>query len=355
MVKNNDIMTESEKAILTPESLLCAMPAEHRHLQFVREAQNILRNILQGHDNRLAVIVGPCSIHDVAAARVYAQALLEQQQNLGDELFLVMRSYFEKPRTNFGWKGLINDPWLNGSCDIQAGLMLARHLLLDLAALKVPAGGELLNPFLQMGLSDLMSWYAIGARTTESPLHREIISGLNIPAGFKNTREGNIQAAIDAVRVAGQSHVYCGMDISGHPAIIKTQGNPTCHIILRGSSKGPNFDSHSRRQAELSLKEAALVARFMVDCSHGNTGGHFSGQIDAAKTLAKHIAEGDQSVCGIMLESHLKAGRQSLYSAPLCYGQSITDACISWDDTKAVLEILALSVMKRRQAVRQSA
>lgn len=334
----------------TPASLVADWPCDPGLAQGIQQARHSLTRILNGEDDRLVVVAGPCSIHDVDAAREYAGLLDQERQRLENDLFIIMRCYFEKPRTTLGWKGLLVDPHLDGSCDIAHGLAKARGLLLDLASLKLPAGGEWLNPFLQLPLQDLMTWYAIGARTTESPLHREIVSGLDMPAGFKNNREGNIQCAVDAVKTASVPHYYCGTDMNGLQSVIQTKGNRSCHVILRGSQMGSNHDAASRHETALRLQEAGLEPRFFIDCSHGNARGNYRRQIEVAKSLSSQIAAGENHLRGIMLESHLVGGQQRwLGRACLQYGQSITDPCLSWHETKPLLECLALSANQRRK------
>ena len=311
-------------------------------------ARNTIHNILTGDDTRILVIVGPCSIHDPDAAREYAERLKKFGDELAEDLFIVMRVYFEKPRTTVGWKGLINDPDLNDTFQINKGLHLARSLLHDLGEMGVPCGTEYLDLISPQYLADLISWGAIGARTTESQTHRELASGLSCPVGFKNATDGDIQVAIDAIGSASQPHHFLSVTKGGHSAIFKTAGNTDCHIILRGG-KHPNYDMFSTEDAAGLLNKAGLPPRIMIDASHANSRKIPAKQVHVAHDVATQIARGSQDIFGIMLESHLVEGRQNVVEGePLTYGQSITDACISWEDTEAVLHDLAGASRKRR-------
>jgi 3-deoxy-7-phosphoheptulonate synthase len=295
------------------------------------------------------MVVGPCSIHDEEVAIEYAERLLKLSQKLSDRLLLVMRVYFEKPRTTVGWKGLINDPHLDGSFNINQGLRLGRRLLLDLANMGVPAGSEFLDSITPQFIADLVSWGAIGARTTESQVHRELASGLSMPVGLKNGTDGNIQIALDAVRAAQHPHHFLSVTKQGISAIVATTGNDCCHVILRGGSQGPNYGPEASEQASAQLRGAGLCHRLMVDCSHGNSNKDYQRQSAVAREVAEQVAAGAPCICGVMLESHLLSGRQDRTAGrPLEYGQSITDACISWEDTAPVLEALAKAVQERR-------
>jgi 3-deoxy-7-phosphoheptulonate synthase len=303
---------------------------------------------LHGADDRLLVIMGPCSIHDVKAAKEYAAKLKEVKARLADDLLIVMRVYFEKPRTTVGWKGLINDPNLDGSFSINEGIRIARELLLELNEMGMPAGCEFLDMITPQYIADLVSWGAIGARTTESQIHRELASGLSCPVGFKNGTDGNIKIAVDAIRAAQAPHHFLSVTKAGHSAIVSTAGNEDCHIILRGG-KAPNFDAASVDAAAKGLAEAGLAQRLMIDFSHANSSKNPQKQIDVGGDVARQLAGGEDRIFGIMVESHLKAGRQDLLPGkPLVYGQSITDGCISWEDSAKLLDTLADGVRKRR-------
>jgi 3-deoxy-7-phosphoheptulonate synthase len=311
----------------------------------VASARRSIENILDGSDDRLVVVVGPCSIHDTAAALEYGQHLQKAALDLQDDLMIVMRVYFEKPRTTVGWKGLINDPHLNDSFDINHGLRTSRQLLSDLAEMGIPAGCEFLDTILPQFFADLVAWGAIGARTTESQIHRELASGLSMPVGFKNGTEGGIQIAIDAIGSSSHPHHFLSVTKQGLSAIVTTSGNRYCHVILRGSSKGPNHYSDDVAATIKDLKQGNLNSRIMIDCSHGNSRKDHKLQPVVAAEIADQIAAGQHNIFGIMLESNLLEGRQS---EPVEYGKSITDACISWDTTLPVLENLASAVRQRR-------
>jgi 3-deoxy-7-phosphoheptulonate synthase len=307
--------------------------------------------ILDGEDDRLLVVVGPCSVHDVAATREYAGRLSELARRLQTDLRVAMRVYFEKPRTTTGWKGLINDPHLNGSGDVNAGLRMARGLLLEVLELGLPVGCEFLDPITPQYISDAVSWGAIGARTTESQIHRQLGSGLSMPVGFKNRTDGNVQVAVDAVRAAATTHAFAGIDHNGTPAIMYTTGNPDCHIILRGGRNSPNYGPDQVAHALALLRAAGLAERLVIDVSHDNSGKDYRRQPPVARELADEVAGGSRAIVGVMLESFLLAGRQELRSpAELTYGQSITDACIDWETTVDVLEALAAAVRARRES-----
>ncbi|MCG5515102.1 MULTISPECIES: 3-deoxy-7-phosphoheptulonate synthase [Ectothiorhodospira] len=314
----------------------------------VHEARQAIQGILRGTDDRLLVIAGPCSIHDVEAGKDYARQLKALRDELARDLVIIMRVYFEKPRTVVGWKGLINDPNLDGSFEINKGLRLARGLLLDLAREGMPAATEYLDLISPQYVSDLVAWGAIGARTTESQVHRELASGLSCPVGFKNSTDGSLQVAIDAIRSASKPHHFLSVTKEGHSAIFSTAGNPDCHIILRGGRK-PNYDARSLDEAAEALQDAGLPAHMMIDCSHGNSRKDPARQVEVAGSVARQVSSGDRRIMGVMLESHLVAGRQDLVAdKPLVYGQSITDACMNWDDTIPVLRDLAAGVRERR-------
>ena len=294
------------------------------------------------------VVIGPCSIHDPAAAKEYAAKLAYERKRLCQDLEIVMRVYFEKPRTTVGWKGLINDPDLDGSFQINKGLRIARELLLDINELMLPAGCEYLDPITPQYIADLVSWGAIGARTTESQTHRELASGLSCPVGFKNGTDGNIKIAIDAIRAASQPHHFLGVTKGGISAIVSTNGNEDCHVILRGGKK-PNYDAVSVTSACQEISGAGLAQRLMIDASHANSNKNAENQILVCSDIANQIEQGDSRIIGVMIESHLIAGRQDLKPGkPLKYGQSITDGCISFEESVPLLETLAASVRSRR-------
>lgn len=306
--------------------------------------------ILRGNDDRLLVVVGPCSIHDPEAAMEYAQMLKIEAVRLKDDLQIIMRVYFEKPRTTVGWKGLINDPNLDDSFDINHGLRIARKLLLDLANIGMPSGTEFLDTISPQYIADLIAWGAIGARTTESQIHRELASGLSMPVGFKNGTGGSIQLALDAIRSASRPHHFLSVTKQGVSAIVSTSGNDCCHLILRGGKSGPNYEKKSIDEAVTMLREQGLPETVMVDCSHGNSMKDYRNQPLVAKALCKQIAEGSTAITSVMIESNLVEGNQSLNEdkRSLVHGQSITDACINWDDTVAVLDHFAEAVRQRR-------
>lgn len=310
-----------------------------------------IHNILHSEDDRLLVIVGPCSIHDPDAALEYARRLSQVREQLKDDLLVVMRVYFEKPRTTVGWKGLINDPDLDGSFRINKGVRIARKLLLELNDMGVPTATEYLDLLSPQYISDLISWGAIGARTTESQVHRELASGLSCAVGFKNGTDGTMKIAIDAIQSSSQPHHFLSLTKQGHSAIYSTTGNNDCHIILRGG-KTPNYDAESVKAAAAQLQNADLAARLMVDFSHGNSSKQYQRQLEVGKDVAGQIAGGDTSIMGVMIESHLQEGRQDCVTvAELEYGKSITDACISWEATVPLLEQLAKAVRERRNKV----
>jgi 3-deoxy-7-phosphoheptulonate synthase len=336
-----------------PEHLIRFFPIQGTPVeQLIAGTRRKLREILHGKSDRLLAIVGPCSIHDSAAALAYAEKLLQERKKHAGELELLMRVYFEKPRTTVGWKGLINDPYLNGSFRINEGLRVARDLLVRINQLGVPAGCEFLDVISPQYIGDLVSWGAIGARTTESQVHRELASGLSAPVGFKNGTDGNVKIAIDALLAARQKHHFLSVHKSGQVAIVETRGNPDCHIILRGG-KHPNYDAESVESACKELVKAKLPARLMIDFSHANSAKDYRRQAEVCKDVAGQIAGGDARVIGVMIESHLVEGRQELVAGePLKFGQSITDACLGWEDTVELLDVLAKAVKKRRAASR---
>jgi 3-deoxy-7-phosphoheptulonate synthase len=331
--------------IILIEDLPCTATAAHT----VNSARQAAQHIMLNQDPRLLVVVGPCSIHDPEAALEYAQKLATLSQDLSAELLIIMRVYFEKPRTSLGWKGLINDPKLNNSFDINCGLRLARKLLLDINSLGLPTATEFVDTITPTYLIDLIAWGAIGARTTESQMHRELASGLPMPIGFKNGTSGDVQIAIDAVVVARHQHHFLGITRHGNPAIIETLGNPYGHIILRGGKNRPNYDEKSIAAIAADLNQHQLPPYLMVDCSHDNSQKDYLAQPVVLDNLCEQITQGNQTIKGIMLESHLHAGRQQLaLNQPLTYGQSITDACLSWEQTAPLLEKLSETLVKSR-------
>ena len=346
--KTDDLRIKEIKELLPPSKVLSEFPIQPKAAMTVYETRQAIHRILHGANDRLLVIAGPCSIHDVKAAKEYSSRLRELKDRLADDLLVMMRVYFEKPRTTVGWKGLINDPNLDGSFQINDGLRVGRQLLLDLNESGMPAGCEFLDMITPQYLGDLVSWGAIGARTTESQVHRELASGLSCPVGFKNGTDGNVKIAMDAIRAAQAPHHFLSVTKAGHSAIVSTTGNEDCHIILRGG-KTPNYDAVNVDAAAKSLAEAGIPARIMIDCSHGNSGKAPEKQVAVGHEVAGQIAAGDGRIFGMMVESHLKAGRQDLLPGKtLNYGQSITDACIGWEDTRTLLDTLAEAVRKRR-------
>ncbi len=337
------------RPLLPPAILLEELPISKEAAYTVSTARKHIADIIAGRDDRLVVVVGPCSIHDPEAALDYARRLKEHAERLCDTLCIVMRVYFEKPRTSVGWKGFINDPNLDGHFNINQGLRLARKLLLDLATMGLPVGSEFLDVITPQFTADLISWGAIGARTTESQVHRELASGLSMPVGFKNGTGGTIQIAIDGVRAAQHPHHFLSVTKQGLAAIVSTAGNDSCHVILRGSNKGPNYDRDTVEDVAQTLRQAGLPDRVMVDCSHGNSSKDYTRQPEVAQAICEQVKSGSYNVCGVMMESHLVAGRQDHDAGePLTYGQSITDACIALDDTIPLLDELATAVAKRR-------
>jgi 3-deoxy-7-phosphoheptulonate synthase len=347
--RTRDLRIESFRPLIPPAILLEELPLTEAGSATVARGRQEISRIVNGEDDRLVVIVGPCSIHDPAAAREYAERLKAVADRLAAELCVVMRVYFEKPRTTVGWKGLINDPRLDGSFAINEGLRRARRLLLDFAELGLPAGCEFLDPISPQFTSDLVSWGAIGARTTESQVHRELASGLSMPVGFKNGTDGGIQIAIDAVRSAAHPHSFLGVTEQGLCAIVSTSGNRDCHVILRGGQTGPNYDALSVQKTVSALRDAKLTPRLMIDTSHGNSEKDHRRQPAVAHEISSQVAQGEAGIFGVMMESFLVDGRQDLRDpATLVYGRSITDACISWEWTVPLLEELAEAVRRRR-------
>ena len=346
--QTDDLRIKEIKELTTPAQLLSDFPITPNAARTVYEARREIHRILHGADDRLLLIMGPCSIHDVKAGKEYAGKLKEAKDRCADDLVIVMRVYFEKPRTTVGWKGLINDPHLDGSFRINEGLRLARQLLLELNESGMPAGSEFLDMITPQYIADLVSWGAIGARTTESQVHRELASGLSCPVGFKNGTDGNVRIAMEAIRAAQAPHHFLSVTKAGHSAIVSTSGNEDCHIILRGG-KQPNYDRANVDATAKSLAEAGIPARIMIDCSHDNSGKDPAKQVAVGHNVAEQIGGGDSRIFGLMVESHLKAGRQDLIPGrTLTYGQSITDACVGWEDTRSLIDTLAGAVRHRR-------
>jgi 3-deoxy-7-phosphoheptulonate synthase len=341
---------ERFEALLSPRELLEELPLGAERTQTVLRGRAETHAVLDREDDRLLVVVGPCSVHDPEATMDYARRLAELADGLREDVLVTMRVYFEKPRTTTGWKGLINDPHLDGSGDVNTGLRRARGLLLEVLSLGLPVGCEFLDPIIPQYISDAVSWGAIGARTAESQPHRQLGSGLSMPIGFKNRTDGNVQVAVDAVRAAAVPHAFAGIDMGGTPAIVYTRGNPDCHVILRGGSDGPNFGSEDLASTTALLRRADLPERVMIDFSHDNSGKDASRQPLVARKVADQLAAGQRAIVGAMLESFLVGGRQKLTAGPLVYGQSITDACLDWKSTVEVLEELAGAVRARRCA-----
>ena len=348
-IRTDDLRIASLQQLIAPVILMDQLPTSQEVAGLVAESREQAEAILKGEDDRLLVVVGPCSIHDPKAALEYAALVKEMAETVKEDLFLVMRVYFEKPRTTVGWKGLINDPGMDNTFNINRGLHVARKLLLDLAELGVPAGNEFLDTITPQYYADLVSWGAIGARTTESQVHRELASGLSMPVGFKNGTGGNIQIAIDAIKAAHEAHRFLSVTKSGDTAIVETTGNDCCHVILRGGARGPNYDADSVRDTRKLLESAGLRSQMMLDCSHANSEKDFHRQPKVCAEIGAQVAGGDTSIAAVMIESHLKEGNQKVSDPKdLEYGVSITDGCVSWDTTVGMLEELAKSVRMRR-------
>ena len=346
--KTDDLRITAMKEVISPEQLHKDCQISETASKLIFDTRTAIHDILNGKDDRLLVIIGPCSIHDPDAAREYAARLKEMRDELSEDLLIVMRVYFEKPRTTVGWKGLINDPNLDESYEINKGLHLARCLLADLNDMDIPAATEFLDLITPQYIADLISWGAIGARTTESQVHRELASGTSAPVGFKNGTDGTLKVAIDAIGAASRPHNFLSLTKEGYSAIFATTGNDDCHIILRGG-KEPNYDAKHVNQAVAELEAAGVQKRLMVDCSHANSQKDHQRQIDVADVIAEQISQGNDNLMGVMIESHLVAGRQDVETdKELVYGQSVTDACIDWNDSVKVLKTLAAAVKQRR-------
>ena len=350
----SDLRIRAQKPLIAPAVLADDLPLSDAGAELVARTRRDVAAVLNGSDDRLLVVVGPCSIHDPAAALEYARQLLTVVPQYAGELLIVMRVYFEKPRTVVGWKGLINDPFLNGSFQINTGLRLARKLMLDVVDLGLPVGTEFLDTTLGQYYADLVSWGAIGARTVESQVHRELASGLSMPVGFKNRTDGDLQVAIDAIRSAGHPHWFPSLTREGAPAVMGTTGNHDAHLVLRGGTRGPNFSAASIREATELLRKNGLPPHLMVDCSHANSGKDPSRQPAVAADLAAQVAGGQTAIVAVMVESNSLGGAQNYDTRPLVPGRSITDACLSWEETLPVLASLAEAVRARRLSARSA-
>ena len=347
--QTDDLRIAGLRPLIQPQVLMEELPIGEKSSATVAKGREQIQAVLHGDDDRLLVITGPCSVHDPIAGLDYARRLKGIADQTARDLLIVMRVYFEKPRTIVGWKGLINDPHLDETFAINEGLHKARRFLLDVANLELPAGTEFLDPISPQFIADLVSWGAIGARTSESQVHRELASGLSMPVGFKNGTDGSIQVALDAIRSASYPHQFLSVTKQGVAAIVETRGNPDCHLILRGGASGPNYDAETLAMVEAALTKAELPARLIVDCSHANSGKDPAKQGDVGRAVAAQIAAGNRSIVGVMLESFLVEGRQDVRpGTPLVYGQSITDACMSWERSVEVLEELAAATRARR-------
>ena len=348
MIKTDDVHIKAIKELLPPIALLEKFPATQEIKKTVSESRHAISKILSNKDDRVLVIIGPCSIHDTEAALDYASKLAPLREKYKDSLEIVMRVYFEKPRTTVGWKGLINDPELNGTFNINKGLRTGRKLLLDINAMGLPAATEFLDMITPQYVGDLMTWGAIGARTTESQVHRELASGISCPVGFKNGTDGTIKIAVDAIGAANASHHFLSVNKFGHSAIVETTGNPDCHLILRGG-KAPNFSAADVAAIKKDLKKSGLEETLMIDFSHANSEKKFENQMKVCTDVCGQIAGGEKAISGVMVESHLVEGRQDLVDGKVVtYGQSLTDACIGWADTETLLAQLSDAVIARR-------
>jgi 3-deoxy-7-phosphoheptulonate synthase len=350
-VTTDDVRIDTLRPLLPPAILMEELPIGEGESRQIAEARAEIAAILENTDDRLVVVVGPCSIHDPAAGLEYARRLRPLIEALRGDLKIVMRTYFEKPRTTVGWKGLINDPRLDGSFAINQGLRVARGFLRDVVLMGVPTALEFLDPITPQFMADLVSWGAIGARTTESQVHRELASGLSMPVGFKNGTGGTVQIAVDAVRSAAEPHHFLSVTKQGLAAIVKTRGNPHCHVILRGGSSGPNYDEAAVKSAAALLEKAKLRQRLMIDTSHANSGKDPARQPEVAQAIAQQVAGGSHAIFGVMIESFLVGGRQEIREThDMTFGQSVTDGCLSWEQTVPLLEELAAAVRARRKA-----
>ncbi len=347
----DDVRITDIRPLISPAILMEDFPATPEISKLVYGTREEFRRILKKEDDRLAVMVGPCSIHDTEAAIDYAMRLVEARKKYGDDLLLIMRVYFEKPRTTVGWKGLINDPFMDESYNINSGLRMARGLLLRLGNMGIPAATEFLDTITPQYLCDLIAWGAIGARTTESQVHRELASGLSMPIGFKNGTSGCMQIAVDGIVSAAHPHSFLSVTKQGISAIVSTSGNDSCHIILRGSSEGPNYSSEYVQQAWLIQQKAGIDNRLMIDCSHGNSHKKWQEQQIVAENIANQLAAGEDHIGAVMIESNIHSGNQKCTDKPLKYGVSVTDACVDWEGTLSILDTLAAGVRARRSTV----
>ena len=349
MQKTSDINVVETRVLPTPHELLRTLPKNAAQAEFITRARQEIHNLIFGDDHRILLIVGPCSIHDLAAGQEYGRRLARLSREVADRVLIVMRVYFEKPRTTVGWKGLIMDPRLDGSHDIAEGLRLARTFLRDVLDLGLPTATEMLDPITPQYIADLVCWCAIGARTTESQTHRQMASGLSMPLGFKNRTDGNVQTAINAIRAAAQPQTFLGISMEGAASAIVTRGNANCHIVLRGGSAGPNYDSCHISETERLLEKAGLPKAILVDCSHGNSAKEPERQPDVLRAILQQIADGNSSIMGAMLESNLFAGSQPFPQPPgqLRYGVSITDPCIDWPATEAAVREMHAALAPR--------
>lgn len=339
VINTTDINIESFRELPSPEELQASIPKNDAQAAFVTEARQTIHNIIFGDDPRLLVVVGPCSIHDLEAGREYARKLVKLAEELKDRVYIVMRVYFEKPRTTVGWKGLIMDPQLDGQCDIPEGLKVARNFLREVIDIGLPTATELLDPITPQYIADLICWTAIGARTTESQTHRQMASGLSMPLGFKNSTDGSIDAAINAIKAASQQQTFLGIGANGRASAVTTRGNPNCHLVLRGGKAGPNFDSSQVKVYSEQLKSKGLIPAVMIDCAHDNSGKDPAKSPAILSETCQQIIDGNHAVIGAMVESNLKEGNQK-FPQPiedLDYGVSITDPCLGWEDTEACL------------------
>lgn len=352
----SDLHIVETRPLLSPAFVKSELALEEKVAELVTQTRNSIRNILEGKDRRVLVVVGPCSIHDVGAAQEYGERLVKLRSQFQDQLEIVMRVYFEKPRTTVGWKGLINDPHLDNTYDINSGLRAARRLLLDLAKIGLPAATELLDPITPQYIADLICWTAIGARTTESQIHRQMASGLSMPVGYKNGTDGSFAAAINAMLAAKASHHFLGINQHGLASIVKTTGNPDGHLVLRGGASSPNYEVAEVEAASNALKKKAMNSYLMVDCSHGNSRKDYNQQAVVLDSINQQIESGSNHIMGVMIESHLVAGNQPISSdaQQLVYGQSITDACVNWETTETMLHSLANAVAQGRPEIKQN-